>query len=63
MGKAKLPVRVKVIQALIRSPGMVVNVRTLVKNIRDKATEIIKGKVGLNTIMPNQCETLEAYIL
>ena len=35
--------RVKVIQALIRSAGKVVNVHTIVKNIRDKATEIIKG--------------------
>ena len=42
IGKPKLPVRVKVIQALIRSAGKVVNVRTIVKNIRDKATEIIK---------------------
>ena len=41
--KPKLPVRVKVIQALIRSSGKVVNVRTIVKNIRDRATEIIKG--------------------
>ena len=30
-------------QAIICSSGKVVNVRTLVKNIRDKATEIIKG--------------------
>ena len=37
--------RVKVIQALIRSSGIVVNVRTIVKNIRDKATEIVKGIV------------------
>ena len=43
IGKPKLPVRVKVIQALIRSSGKVLNVRTIVKNIRDKATEIIKG--------------------
>ena len=43
IGKPKLPVRVKVIQALIRSAGKVVNVCTIVKNIRDKATEIIKG--------------------
>lgn len=42
-GKPKLPVRVKVVQALIRSSGKVVNVRTIVKNIRDRATEIIKG--------------------
>ena len=44
IGKPKLPIRVKVIQSLIRSAGQVVNVRTIVKNIRDKATEIIKGK-------------------
>ena len=36
--------RVKVIQALICSSG-IVNVRTIVKNICDKATEIIKGIV------------------
>ena len=42
LGKPKLPIRVKVIQALIRSAGQVVNVRTIVKNIRDKATEVIK---------------------
>ena len=42
-GKPKLPVRVKVTQAIIRSSGKVVNVRTIVKNIRDRATEIIKG--------------------
>ena len=41
IGKPKLPVCIKVIQALIRSVGKVVNVRTIVKNIRDKATEII----------------------
>ena len=44
IGKPKLPIQVKVIQSLIRSAGQVVNVRTIVKNIRDKATEIIKGK-------------------
>ena len=43
LGKLKLPIRVKVIQALIHSAGQVVNVRTIVKNIRDKATEVIKG--------------------
>ena len=43
IGRPKLPIRTKVIQAIIRSSGKVVNVRTLVKNIRDKATEIIKG--------------------
>ena len=43
IAKPKLPVRVKVIQALIRSNGVVVNVCTIVKNIRDKATEVIKG--------------------
>ena len=42
-GKPKLPVRVKVIQSLIRTSGKVVNVCTIVKNIRDRATEIIKG--------------------
>ena len=41
--KPKLPMQVKVIQALIRSAGKVVNVWTIIKNIRDKATEIIKG--------------------
>ena len=44
IGKPKLPVQVKVIQALIRSAGKVVNMCTIVKNIWDKATEIIKGK-------------------
>ena len=43
IGRPKLPIRTKVIQAIIRSSGKVVNVRTLVKNIQDKATEIIKG--------------------
>ena len=43
IGKPKLPVRVKVVQAIIRSAGHVVNVRSIVKNICDKATEIIKG--------------------
>ena len=43
ISKPKLPIRTKVVQAIIRSSGRVVNVRTLVKNIRDKATEIIKG--------------------
>ena len=43
IGKPKLPICVKVIQSIIRSAGQVVNVRTIVKNIRDKATEIIKG--------------------
>ena len=47
--KPRLPVRVKVIQALIRSSGMVVNVRTIVKNIRDKATEIVKGIAVMST--------------
>ena len=42
-GKPKLPVHVKVVQALIRSSGKVVNVCTIVKNIHDQATEIIKG--------------------
>ena len=42
-GKPKLPVRVKVIQSLICTSGKVVNVRIIVKNIRDRATEIIKG--------------------
>ena len=42
-GKPKLPVRVKVIQSLIRTSGKVVNIRIIVKNIRDRATEIIKG--------------------
>ena len=43
ISKPKLPIRTKVVQAIIRSSGRVVNVRTLVKNIWDKATEIIKG--------------------
>ena len=43
LGKPKLPVRVKVIQSLIRTSGKVVNVCTIVKNIRDRTTEIIKG--------------------
>ena len=41
-GKPKLPVRVKVIQSLIQTSGKVVNVHIIVKNIRDRATEIIK---------------------
>ena len=47
-GKHKLCVRVKVIQALIHTNGKVVNVHTIVKNIRDRATEIIKGKICIN---------------
>ena len=43
MGKPKLPMRVKVIQSLIWTSGKVVNVCIIVKNIRDRATEIIKG--------------------
>ena len=42
-GKPKLPMRVKVIQSLIRTSGKVVNICIIVKNIRDRATEIIKG--------------------
>ena len=42
-GKPKLPVRVKVIQSLIWTSGKVVNIRIIVKNIRDRASEIIKG--------------------
>ena len=41
--KPKLPVRVKVIQSLIQTSGKVVNIRIIVKNIRNRATEIIKG--------------------
>ena len=41
--KPKLPVRVKVIQSLIRTSGKVVNICIIVKNIRERATEIIKG--------------------
>ena len=41
--RPKLPIRTKVVQAIIWSSGKVVNVRTLVKNICDKAMEIIKG--------------------
>ena len=43
IGRPKLPIRTKVVQAIVQSSGKVVNVRILVKNIRDKATEIIKG--------------------
>ena len=43
MGKPKLPMRVKVIQSLIQTCGKVVNICITVKNIRDRATEIIKG--------------------
>ena len=42
-GKPKLPVRVKVIQSLIHTSGKVVNVCVIVKNNRDRATDIIKG--------------------
>ena len=42
-GKPKLPMRIKVIQSLIRTSGKVVNVHIIVKNIRDRATGIIKG--------------------
>ena len=43
MDKPKLPMRVKVIQSLIQTSGKVVNICIIVKNIRDRATEIIKG--------------------
>ena len=50
IGKPELPMQVKVIQALIRSAGKVVNVWTIIKNIRDKATEIIKGMYYISSI-------------
>ena len=43
MSKPKLSMRVKVIQSLIQTSGKVVNIRIIVKNIGDRATEIIKG--------------------
>ena len=33
----------KVLQAVIRTPGVVVNVRTMVKNIRKITTQTAKG--------------------
>ena len=63
IGKPKLPVRVKVIQALIRSAGKVVNVRTIVKNIRDKATENNKRYVlhHLDVICMNISNRLRTF--
>ena len=55
IGNPKLPVHIKVIQALIRSAGKVVNVQTIVKNIRDKATEIIKGTKIMSIIPLIMC--------
>ena len=36
--------RQKVLSALIRSSGVVVNVRNMVKNIRNITTQTVKGK-------------------
>ena len=48
--RTRLPVHTKVIQALIRTCGMVVNVQTIVKNICHKATKIIKGIVSFSAL-------------
>ena len=52
----------KVVQAIIRSCGRVVNVRTLVKNIRDKATEIIKGIEVYNVTISEIYESMYVNI-
>ena len=55
LGKPKLPIRVKVIQALICSADQVVNVRTAVKNIWDKATKVIKVMKSILYMFQFQC--------
>ena len=35
----------KVVSAVVRSPGCIANVRLLTKNIKNMATEVVKGKI------------------
>ena len=44
INKPMLTNRQKVLSALIRSSGVVLNVRNLVKNIRNITTQTVKGK-------------------
>ena len=44
VSKPKLTIRTKVVQSIIRSCGVIANCRSLVKNIRYNATEVIKGE-------------------
>ena len=43
IGKPKLTATQHVVHGIIRSSGIVVNVRNIAKNIRDKSMELIKG--------------------
>ena len=43
IGKPKLTTTQHVVHGIIRSSGIVVNVRNIAKNIRDKSTDLIKG--------------------
>ena len=52
----------KVVQAIIHSCGRVVNVRTFLKNIRDKATEIIKGIEVYNVTISKIYESMYVNI-
>ena len=52
----------KVVQAIIRSCGRVVNVRKLVKNIQAKATEIIKGIEVYNVTISEIYESMYVNI-
>ena len=47
ISKPKVSDRNKVVHAIIKSSGAVVNVRTLAKNIRNMTTEMVKGKLPL----------------
>ena len=43
IGKPKLTTSQHVVHGIIRSSGIVVNVRNIAKNIRDKSKDLIKG--------------------
>ena len=52
----------KVVQAIICSCGRVINVRKLVKNIRNEATEIIKGIQVYNVTISEIYESMYVNI-
>ena len=43
IGKLKLTTTQCIVHGIIRSSGIVVNVRNIAENIRDKSTDLIKG--------------------
>ena len=47
ISKPKVSDRNNVVHTIMKSSGAVVNVRTLAKNIRSMATEMVKGKLSL----------------